>query len=86
MRALGNARERKTVAYVRDIYLPTQLSKLADDASIISIPAGWCGEISGHAEYKVRSAARSLAHRPDPAMFEPAKQIDPLEVSAKSYR
>jgi hypothetical protein len=47
-RALRDARERKALAYVGDIHLPTQPPKLLDNPSIIAITSGGRGEVTGH--------------------------------------
>jgi hypothetical protein len=49
-RALRDARERKTVSQIEDIHLPTQPPKLLDDAPVIAITSGRCGEITRHGE------------------------------------
>src|SRR5262245_19772756 len=44
---------RKTIAKVDHLRPPTQRRKLCDDAPIIPVAAGWCGEVARYREERV---------------------------------
>jgi len=47
---LRGAGERKILAYVGDVDLPTELPKFLDDAPVVAVTSGRRGEIARHSE------------------------------------